>query len=198
VVDADARRLSFISDVARDEHFAVDVVHHDVREPLPAPLRGAFDVIETDPPYTLAGARLFLGRGAEALVPAAGGQGFFSFAEWSGEQLLELEQLLLELGFAIRRIRSGFNRYVGATVLGSVGQLFELVQVVPPSKEMPTWDAPLYTAQFKTGARVYVCASCNAQITLGEDGTPSTIEALKAAGCPVCTGRVFRRRAGRT
>jgi len=198
VVDADARRLSFISDVARDERFAVDVVHHDLREPLPEHLRGNFDVVETDPPYTLAGARLFLARGAEALMPAASGQVFFSFAEWSGEQLLELEQLSLELGFAIRRIRSGFNRYVGATVLGNVGQLFELVQVVPPSKEMLTWDAPLYTAQFRSGPRVYVCASCNAEITLGEDGTPSTIEALKAAGCPECTGRVFRRRAGRT
>ena len=49
VVDADERRIAFLRDAAAREQLALDVVHHDLRHPLPAGLRRSFDTIETDP-----------------------------------------------------------------------------------------------------------------------------------------------------
>jgi DNA-directed RNA polymerase subunit RPC12/RpoP len=60
---------------------------------------------------------------------------------------------------------------------------------------MPAWTEPLYTADVNPRERVYVCAQCSAETVLGEDGAPPTIEALKMAGCRICAGKVFRRRA---
>jgi predicted methyltransferase/DNA-directed RNA polymerase subunit RPC12/RpoP len=194
VIEADERRVAFLHDAARAAGIAIDVRAGDVREPLPPALRRACDVIATDPPYTLEGAKLFLGRGAEALTP--GGACYFSFAQWSGRPLFELQRLILELGFAVQAVHPGFNRYLGASVLGGIGQLIELVQVSAPAAELPVWSGPLYTAEINPRTRIYVCAGCGAETVLGENGAPATIETLKEMGCPACGGTVFRRRAG--
>jgi len=194
VIESDARRVSFLREAAREEKIAVEVIEHDLREPLPPQLRRAFDVTATDPSYTLAGAKLFLARAAEALE--GDGTCYFSFAQWPPAQSAELQRLFLDLGFAARAIHLGFNRYLGGTVLGNVGDLFELVQVRAPAADLPAWTGPLYTAQVNPRTRVYVCAACGAEIVLGENGAPTTIEALKQAGCAKCGGTVFRRRAG--
>ena len=130
--------------------------------------------------------------------PALKGDGacYFSFAQWPAAQSAELQRLFLDLGFAARAIHLGFNRYLGGTVLGNVGDLFELVQVRAPAADLPVWTGPLYTAEINPRTRVYVCAACGAEIVLGENGAPATIEALKQAGCANCGGTVFRRRAG--
>ena len=57
----------------------MDLIEHDLREPLPAELSGGFDVVVTDPPYTVAGAELFLSRAVAALAPQPGRHMFFSF-----------------------------------------------------------------------------------------------------------------------
>jgi hypothetical protein len=194
VIESDPRRVAFLRAAAAREQIAVDVIEHDLRAPLPATLRRHVDVLATDPPYTLPGARLFLGRGTEAL--RGDGACYFSFTQWPATQLAELQQLFLDLGFAIRAVHPGFNRYLGAGVLGNVGDLIDLAQVRVPDADLPAWDAPLYTAEINPRTRIYVCAACGAETTLGEDGAPTTIEALKGAGCPRCGGGIFRRRSG--
>jgi hypothetical protein len=194
VIESDPRRVGFLREAAAREAIAIDVVEHDLRYPLPDRLAGAFDTVATDPPYTLAGAILFLGRAAAALK--GDGACFFSFTRWPGGELAELQRVMLDLGFAVRAVHPGFNRYLGASVLGNVGDLFELVQARAAESDLPPWSGPLYTADFNPRERVYVCAGCGAEITLGENGAPATIEALKEAGCRACGGKVFRRRAG--
>jgi len=196
VIESDPRRVAFLRAAAASERIGIDVIDHDLRAPLPAVLARAFDVIATDPPYTLAGARLFLGRAAEAL----GGDGiaYFSFTQWPAAEVAGLQRVFLDLGFAIRAVHQAFNRYLGAGILGGVGDLYELAQVRAADGGMPAWAGPLYTAEINPRTRVYVCATCAAEIRLGEDGAPATIEALKSAGCPHCRGTVFRRRAGGT
>ena len=56
VVDVDQRQLAFLAGAA-DTWFA------DLRVGLPAPLRGRFDIVLTDPPYSPAGVGLFAARG---------------------------------------------------------------------------------------------------------------------------------------
>jgi len=194
VIESDPRRVAFLNDTAAREDVVVSVIAHDLRAPLPAPLPRAFDAVATDPPYTLAGAKLFLARAGEAL--AGDGACFFSFTQWPAAQLADLQRLFLDLGFAVRAVHPGFNRYLGASVLGGVGDLFELAQVRAADAVLPAWAGPLYTAEVNPRERVYVCAECGAEITLGENGAPTTVEALKAAGCAACGGKTFRRRAG--
>jgi hypothetical protein len=194
VIESDPRRVAFLRAAAQTEEIAIDVIAHDLREPLPAGLRRGFDTIATDPPYTLAGAKLFLGRAAEALT--GDGACYFSFAQWPPTQLADLQRVFLDLGFAVRAMHPGFNRYLGASVLGSVGDLIELAQTRAPDADLPAWRGPLYTAEINPRERVYGCAACGAETTLGENGAPATIEALKDAGCRQCGGKVFRRRAG--
>ena len=148
----------------------------------------------TDPPYTLAGATLFLGRAAAALT--GDGVCHFSFTRWPPAQLADLQRVVLDLGFAIRAVHPGFNRYLGASVLGNVGDMFELAQVRAAQTDVAAWSGPLYAAEFDPRERVYVCAGCGAETVLGENGAPSTIEALKSAGCAACGGKVFRRQSG--
>ena len=191
VLDADERWLAFLRDAAATEGIALETIRHDLRQPLPDALR-SFDTVETDPPYTLEGARLFLARAGEAL--ATDGQCFFAFARWPAAQMLELQKLFVELGLAVRSVRPDFNRYAGASILGNVSQLVELVQARPPAAAPSAWTGPLYTAEINPRLRAYVCADCGAETVLGEDGAPATIEALKTAGCRACGGRTFRRR----
>jgi hypothetical protein len=193
-IESDPRRVAFLREAAAREALAIDVVEHDLRDPLPGGLARGFDTAATDPPYTLAGATLFLGRAAAALT--GDGACFFSFTRWPGAQLAELQRVMLDLGFAVRAVHPGFNRYLGAGVLGNVGDLFELAQSRVAESDLPAWSGPLYTADVNPRERVYVCAQCGAETTLGENGAPATIEALKASGCQACGGKVFRRRAG--
>jgi N4-bis(aminopropyl)spermidine synthase len=197
VVDADERRISFLRDAAAREQLALEVIHHDLRRPLPAGLLRSFDTIETDPPYTLEGARLFLARGCEALAPGADGHCFFSFTHWPASQMLELQKVFTELGLAVRAVWPNFNRYAGASMLGNLGQLIELVHVAGAATELPDFSGPLYTAEVNPRLRVYACTDCGKEIVLGQDGVPATIEDAKVLGCSSCGGHVFRRQSVR-
>lgn len=195
VIESDPRRVAFLRAAAERDGIPVELVQHDLRHPLPASFMRGFDAAATDPPYTLAGARLFLARAAEAL--SGDGACYFSFTRWPAPQLADLQRAMLDLGFAVRAVHPSFNRYLGASVLGNVGDLFELDQARAPDAELPAWSGPLYTAEVNPRERVYVCAQCGAATTLGEDGAPTTIEALKRVGCTNCGGTIFRRRADR-
>src|SRR5205807_1115595 len=85
VIESDPRRVAFLREAAAREAIVIDVVEHDLRAPLPGELARAFDTAATDPPYTLAGATLFLGRAAAALT--GDGTCFFSFTRWPPAQL---------------------------------------------------------------------------------------------------------------
>jgi hypothetical protein len=193
VIESDPRRVAFLREAAARDAIAIEAIEHDLRATLPAELARAFDTAATDPPYTLAGATLFLSRAAAAL--SGDGACFFSFTRWAPAQLAELQRVMLDLGFAVRAVHPGFNRYLGASVLGNVGDMFELVQSRAAEGDQAAWSGPLYTAEINPRERVYVCASCAAETTLGENGAPSTIEALKESGCTHCGAKVFRRQA---
>jgi predicted methyltransferase/DNA-directed RNA polymerase subunit RPC12/RpoP len=191
VVELDPGRADFLEAVAAAEALAIEVVRRDLRDAFPADLPGAFDVVETDPPYTLEGATLFLTRAVEAL---AGGRGdvFFSFAHWPPGRMLDLQRLFLDIGLAVRAVHPAFNAYGGAAVLGSSGQLIELVGTGVRVRE-GRWGGPLYTAEVNPRERSYRCTRCNREWLLGSRGLPATIEELKARGCPACGNHAFAR-----
>jgi predicted methyltransferase len=146
VVDVDPSVIAFVRRELARAPFAVACVEHDLRSPLPGELAGSFDTVLTDPPYTAAGARLFLSRAAEALPGA--GTVFFSFGSRRAETTFTVQRDLVRMGFAIQACVPDFNQYVGAGVLAGTSDLYRLVASSKPRPLVAgTFAGPLYTAE---------------------------------------------------
>ncbi len=147
--EIDPRRQAFLQDAARDIDVAVEIVGHDLREPFAEQFLGAFDCFQTDPPYTIAGATLFVRRGVE-LLDRGRGYGMLSFGHTSPPDRLKLQAALTSLGVATTALYPAFNRYAGASILGSTSELHELVAtgaMTAGEAAQSAWAGPLYTAE---------------------------------------------------
>jgi len=194
VVDTDPDVLGWIGKQAARSGVRVDLIEHDLRQPLPAGLAEGFDVVATDPPYTVAGAELFLSRAVEALAPEPGRHVFFSFGARRPEQTLAVQAGIARLGLAVRSLTPNFNSYLGAGVLGGTSHLYHL-RSTAAARPLITGvhDGALYTADSRAAVlRPYRCANCAAVHEVGPGGRWPRIAVLQAEGCPDCGGTVFR------
>ncbi len=191
VFELDERRVAFLENAAREADLNVEIIRHDLREPLPDNLLGRFDSFETDPPYTIAGASLFVRRGVE-LLERGRGYGMLSFGHTSPPDRIKLQAALISIGVATTALYPAFNRYAGASILGSTSELHELVATGSTVTNEP-WQGPLYTAEVNPRVRLYQCTECRQRWELGTGEIPATIEALKEKGCPACGNHDFRR-----
>ena len=194
VVDCDPDLLGYLGERAAAGRVPVELVEHDLRQPLPAGLLGAFDVACTDPPYTAAGAELFLSRAVAALAGGAGRHVFFSFGARRPDETLRTQRLIADLGLTVRSLVPGFNSYTGAGILAGTSHLYHLRTTEGARPAITGAHAgPLYTAETRAAAtRPYRCAGCGAVHQVGPGARWSAIAQLKAAGCPDCGGTVLR------
>lgn len=194
VVDTDPNVLAWAGQQVSAADGRAELVQHDLREPLPAGLAQSFDVVATDPPYTVAGADLFLSRAVSALLPQPGRHVFFSFGARRPDETLAVQQSIAALGLAVRSLTAGFNEYLGAGVLAGTSNLYHLRSTASARPLIEgRYDGPLYTADGRVNAvRPYRCAACRAVHEVGPGTTWPQIAALRAAGCPDCGGTVFR------
>ncbi|HWN22801.1 MAG TPA: bis-aminopropyl spermidine synthase family protein [Gaiellaceae bacterium] len=145
VVDVDPALVGFLERELVGAPFPVTCIEHDLRRPLPPALVGAFDTVVTDPPYTTAGARLFLARAADALDER--GDVFLSFGSRRPGAAVELQRAIVAIGFVIQSLRRDFNEYVGAGVLGGTSHLYHLAGADELSPTVAgTFAGPLFTA----------------------------------------------------
>lgn len=194
VIDSDPDVLSWAAEQIAGTGVAAELVEHDVRRPLPAGLTGGFDVACTDPPYTVAGAELFLSRAVSGLAPEPGRHVFFSFGARRPDETLRVQQLIGSMGLAVRALWPNFNEYQGAGILAGTSHLYYL-RSTAAAAPLVEGDAtgPLYTAETRAvSARPYRCAQCRAVHEVGPGGRWPRIAALREAGCPQCGGTVFR------
>jgi predicted methyltransferase len=193
VLDVDARVVEFIRAHALDADCRV----HDLREPLPDDLIGAFGVVVTDPPYTVDGGALFLARAVSALRPGAGAEVVLCFGPKDHADSLELYRRIAAAGLYPRALIRNFNEYVGAGVLGGVSHLHHLVTgdaVRPPAGA--TMTGPIYTGEAGRPVRDYECTRCGAVRRVGRGARWATVAQLKASGCGGgCGSTSFRPRA---
>jgi hypothetical protein len=194
VLETDPDLIGYLRGQLAGYAMAAEVIEHDLRKPLPDSLLRSFDVACTDPPYTVAGAELFLSRAVSALAPGAGAHLFFSFGARRPEETLRTQRLLADLGLAVRSLVPGFNSYLGAGVLASTSNLYHL-RTTAGSEPVISGDyaGPLYSADMRASpTRPYRCAGCGAVHQVGPDTYWPMIADLKAAGCPQCGGTVLR------
>ena len=150
VLECDGRLVDFLGVISEREGLPITVIARDLREDIPGDLCGQMDVFFTDPPYTLSGLSLFVSRGASALVPEVGKQGFVSFGRRSPDETVQAIGSLIEMGFAPVEIIPDFNKYVGAQVLGGVSQMIRLISTGKPQPLVTgTYRGALYTADLK-------------------------------------------------
>jgi hypothetical protein len=150
--------------------------------------------VATDPPYTVAGARLFLSRAVAALVPQPGRHVFFSFGARRPDETNAVQLAMAQQGLAVRALLPNFNEYAGAGVLGGTSHLYHLRTIAGAAPLIAgPYEGDLYTADGRTvPARPYRCAGCAAVHEVGPGGRWPQIADLQAAGCPDCGGTVFR------
>jgi hypothetical protein len=194
VVDSDPDLLGYLAERTADGEVPVELIEHDLRQPLPAGLTGVFDVACTDPPYTAAGAELFLSRAVAALAGGPGRHVFFSFGARRPEETLRTQRLIADLGLTVRSLVPGFNSYTGAGILAGASHLYHL-RTTGQARPVVTgpYTGPLYTADARAAVtRPYRCAGCGAVHQVGPGARWSTVAQLKAAGCPDCRGTVLR------
>jgi hypothetical protein len=164
---------------------------HDLREPLPDDLLGAFGVVMTDPPYTVDGAALFLARAVGALR-RDGGEVLLCFGPKDHADSLELYRRMISMGLYPRALTRNFSEYLGAGVLGGVSHLHHLM-AGPGERPEPAYvDAPIYTG---AAARDYECTRCGAVRSVGRGGRVRSVAELKERGCADCGSTSFRPRA---
>jgi N4-bis(aminopropyl)spermidine synthase len=208
VVECDPDLVRYLGGQLAEFGMSAEIVLHDLREPLPARLLAGFDVACTDPPYTVAGAELFLSRAVSALAPGAGAHVFFSFGARRPGETLRLQRLMADMGLVVRSLVPGFNSYTGAGVLASTSNLYHLRTTAGGQPTITgSYPGPLYSADMRAAAaRPYRCAGCGTVHQVGPGAPWALIAELKAAGCPRCGGTVLRplalsagqaRRAGR-
>ena len=194
VLDADARILDHLQRAAATEGFAIECIRCDLRDPLPPTLHGQFDTFETDPPYTVDGATLFLSRGVSALKSGSGRQGLLSFGSKPPAETLELHRRIQALGLAIDEVIPSFNDYAGASIIGGSSQLIHMFST-PSSAAMFAGDrfaGKTYTGEVTPTVRLYRCLQCRKDTAVGQGQRFATIELLKASACPYCGNRDFR------
>jgi len=194
VIDADPEVLAWAACQIADTGVDAELVEHDLRHPLPAGLRAAFDVACSDPPYTVAGAELFLSRAVTALAAEPGQHVFFSFGGRRPDETLRAQELIGSMGLTIRGLWPGFNEYLGAGILAGTSNLYHLRSTTAARPLIEgEFSGPMYTAQTRAAAaRPYRCSSCGAVHQVGPAGSWPQIAALQAAGCPQCGAAVFR------
>jgi N4-bis(aminopropyl)spermidine synthase len=152
VLEVDRALVDFLGDALRGSRFEVEIVAHDLREPLPRPFAGAADTVFTDPPYTNAGAELFLSRAVEATAGRAGRDVFLAFGARRPDDALVVQRAIVDMGFVIRRLLQNFNEYVGAGVRAGTSHLFHL-RTTGALRPVQTgrYDGPLYTGDIRPG-----------------------------------------------
>ena len=193
VLELDERFVRYIRDIVGREHLHVRCLRHDLREPLPGELWDHFDVVATDPPYTLNGLGLFLSRAIDALRDARGRQAYLSFAHKSWDEMREIQASLSRMGWTIQEILLRFNQYHGASVLGSTSQMFRLIGTgALKSLVNGRYTESIYTGEGRRPS-VYRCHGCRTRISIGPEAKIPTLEHLKENGCPECGGRKFVR-----
>ncbi len=193
-LDIDPRIVSALA--ARD---GVEAHVWDARDPVPDDLRGAFDVVVTDPPYTLPGTELFLSRAAEAVGARPGTRCYFSFGHVAPQDMRDIQAAMLDIGWIVSEWTPAFNEYEGGGLIAGTSLLAELVLAPDAESIVPGhYEGDLYTSDVRPAISTYRCRECGALCAVGPGAPISTIADLKRAGCSECGADRFVRTGRRT
>lgn len=150
VLDVDEDILSTISRIIKDKGLKnIRTEVYDARNELRQDLRGRFDVVVTDPPYTTNGVRLFLERSLELLGSGAGKKIYFYYGSSfkALERTMQIQEILSHYSLLIMDKIDKFARYHGAESIGSTSSLY-LLETLDSTRRSSRWSMEdIYTYQ---------------------------------------------------
>jgi predicted methyltransferase len=113
ILEIDERLVNFIKEVSEEYNLNIDARVHDLREPLPEDVVGAYDTFFTDPPETVEAIKAFVGRGV-ATLKGERCAGYFGVTrrESSLDKWRRIQKVLLDMGLVITDLLHNFNEYV--------------------------------------------------------------------------------------
>ena len=122
-LDVDGEVLKVIKEESRG---GIRTVKHNLLAPLPKRQAASFDLVFTDPPYTVEGVSLFISRALEALTKGERARIVLSYGSLDPVRVLAVQEILLKHGLAIEELRPGFNEYLSAKTIGDSSDLYTL------------------------------------------------------------------------
>ena len=149
VLDVDKRILEFVEETCGSIGCDIQTHYLDLKHGIPEQLKNSFDTFVTDPPYTVTGLSLFVGRGIEALKRGMGGQCFLSYGSKNPSDSVKIYASIASMGLAIQEVVPEFNRYVGAQIYAGVSNMIRCVTSEGASALIPEDLSTLYTASRK-------------------------------------------------
>lgn len=136
VLDVDSRICDEIFQISSNQNLDIDVDKYDAFQQLPGKYRGQYDVVFTDPPYTVQGIEMFLSRAIDSLDASnSAGRIYLCFgnSDRAKERFIPIMELINSMGLMCRWVFDKFNRYTGADSIGSSSTLF-ICDVTPKTK----------------------------------------------------------------
>lgn len=111
VLDVDRRLGDLLNSVNRDHNFSIEFIEYNVAEPMPADLRGKFDVFSSEPLETTSGLKAFIMRGVSGL--RENGVGYFGLTRYEAslKKWLAIQRLLVNMSCVITDLINGFSSY---------------------------------------------------------------------------------------
>ncbi|MCS3900767.1 bis-aminopropyl spermidine synthase family protein [Methanococcus voltae] len=181
VADIDERLLDMIKYFSKQNKLHIKTVKQDFRNSLPKNLTDKFDVVFTDPPYTLEGVKLFMNRGIEAL----GSEGvlYLAVSHKPIDEHIQLQKNILSMNFLIAEMLPGFNFYEGTEIIGNTTFLARLVG--KNLVKLEEKSDKIYTGQVKPVLRYYKCQKCGKIYEVG-----GKIKRIEDLSCD-CKGNKF-------
>ncbi|MBP7859995.1 bis-aminopropyl spermidine synthase family protein, partial [Patescibacteria group bacterium] len=127
VFEIDNDLIKTISSISKDLDLGININKYDANIPIASVFLKKFDAVLIDPPYTINGVELFLDRAVSLLK----GEGSYIFLNYGGsfknlEKFVLFQNLLNKYNLAIEGVLYKFNKYYGATSIGSTSNLYIL------------------------------------------------------------------------
>ncbi|MBD3365787.1 putative methyltransferase [candidate division WWE3 bacterium] len=150
VFDIDQDILDTINSIVEEQGFEnIRTELYDARNELRPELRGRFDVVVTDPPYTTAGIKLFLEWALQFLGPNSGKHIYLYYGNSfkTPEKTFQIQELIAKYNLLIKEKINRFARYHGAESIGSASSLYLLETLSSTHQPLKKKITNIYTYQ---------------------------------------------------
>jgi len=146
VFEIDKRLNEFIAKISKENVLGIEIVEQDLLQPIDKKFLDEYEVIFTDPPYTVEGVNIFLNQAIRILKKDFLGRIYLCYgnSDRAREREVEIQKLILSHNLLIKTKLSKFNKYVGAESIGSQSSLY-ILDWTPQTKTVNTNLKKVYT-----------------------------------------------------
>lgn len=128
VFEIDKRLNEFINKISKENDLEIEIIEQDLSQPIDKKWLDEYDVVFTDPPYTIDGINIFLNQAIRIFKKNFLGRIYLCYgnSDRAREREVEIQKLILGHNLLIKTKFPQFNKYFGAESIGSQSSLYVL------------------------------------------------------------------------